>query len=64
MTLQPHQVRKKVALAARYEGMADAGVAPIATHGLRVNELGNRLSSAESTAQRNGAAARIARART
>ena len=62
--LQPHQVRKKVALAARYEGMADAGVAPIATHGLRVNELGNRLTPAESTAQRNGAASRIERART
>ena len=61
--LQPHQVRKKVALAARYEGMADAGVAPIATHGLRVEELGRGLTAAESTAQRNGAATRMERAR-
>ena len=61
--LQPHQVRKKVALAARYEGMADAGVAPIATHGLRVNEVGRGLTADESAAERNGAATRIERAR-
>ena len=61
--LQPHQVRKKVALAARYEGMADAGVDPITTHGLRVNTLGDRLTPAEYTTQRNGAAARMQRAR-
>ncbi len=61
--MQPHQVRKKVALAARYEGMADAGVAPIVTHGLRVAELGGRLSSAESATQRSGAAARMRMAR-
>jgi len=61
--LQPHQVRKKVALAARYEGMADAGVAPLTTHGLRVAELGDRLGPAESAAQRTGAATRMRRAR-
>lgn len=61
--LQPHQVRKKVALASRFEGLADAGVAPIETHGLRVAELGNRLSGAESEANRRGAAERILKAR-
>ena len=40
---QPHQVRKKEALAARYQGLADAGVAPIETRGLRISELGRRL---------------------
>ncbi len=61
--LQPHQVRKKVALAARYEGMADAGVTPIATHGLRIEELGRRLPPAEAETQRAGTAARIRKAR-
>jgi coenzyme F420 hydrogenase subunit beta len=37
---QPHQVRKKRALASRYEGVALAGVEPIETIGLRVDELG------------------------
>ena len=50
-------------LAARYEGMADAGVDPITTHGLRVAELGDRLGPAESAAQRTGAATRMRRAR-
>ena len=62
--MQPHQVRKKVALAARYQGFADAGVSPIVTHGLRIDELGRRLSKSEFSAQRIGAAARIERART
>ena len=57
--MQPHQVRKKEALAARYEGMADAGVAPIDTHGLRINELGQRLSPAQADAERSGAASRM-----
>ena len=61
--LQPHQVRKKLALAARYKGMADAGVSPITTHGLRIEKLGRRLTAAESAAERTGAAARIQRAR-
>ena len=40
---QPHQVRKKEALAARYQGLADSGIAPIETRGLRIEELGRRL---------------------
>lgn len=61
--LQPHQVRKKVALAARYEGMADAGVTPLLTRGLRVIELGKRLTPAEFANQREGTAARMQKAR-
>ncbi len=61
--MQPHQVRKKQALAARYEGMADAGVSPIDTHGLRINELGRRLSPAQAADERSGAATRIRAAR-
>jgi coenzyme F420 hydrogenase subunit beta len=61
--LQPHQVRKKMALAARYEGMADAGVAPIETHGLRVAELGERLRAQARAAERAGTARRILEAR-
>ena len=57
--MQPHQVRKKTALAARYEGLKDAGVSPITTHGLRIEELGRRLSPSEAEAQRAGTAARI-----
>lgn len=57
--MQPHQVRKKEALAARYRGMADAGVPPIAARGLRIEELGRRLAPERAAAQRQGAAARM-----
>ena len=57
--MQPHQVRKKEALAARFRGMADAGVPPIATPGLRIDELGRRLAPERAAAQRRGAAARM-----
>ena len=52
---QPHQVRKKEALAARYQGLADAGVAPIETRGLRIAELGQRLDDERYEQQRAGA---------
>ena len=52
---QPHQVRKKEALAARYQGLADAGIAPIETRGLRVEELGRRLDGERYDQQRAGA---------
>ena len=52
---QPHQVRKKEALAARYQGLADAGVAPIETHGLRIAELGRRLDGERFEHERAGA---------
>ena len=58
---QPHQVRKKEALAARYQGLADAGVAPIETRGLRIEELGRRLDPEQFEHQRAGARRRAAR---
>jgi coenzyme F420 hydrogenase subunit beta len=57
--LQPHQVRKKQALAARYLGMSDAGVTPIHTIGLRVQELGERLSGDQAQSERAGTARRL-----
>ena len=51
---QPHQARKKEALASRYQGMAEAGVTPIQTIGLRVNELGKRLPVNEAKSQTEG----------
>ena len=60
---QPHQVRKKEALAARYEGLADAGVAGIKTRGLRISELGRRIDSERSAVERAGARRRAEAAR-
>ena len=57
--LQPHQVRKKEALAARLLGVEDAGVASIETHGLRIDELGQRLDAARFDSERAGARRRI-----
>jgi coenzyme F420 hydrogenase subunit beta len=51
---QPHQVRKKEALATRFEGREDAGLPVIETIGLRVRELGARLERAEYERQRSG----------
>lgn len=61
---QPHQVRKKHALRARFEGMRDAGVAPITTHGLRVDELGAIVDPQVYDAERAGTARRLREART
>ena len=58
---QPHQVRKKEALAARYQGLADAGVAPIETRSLRIAELGRRLDPKQFEHERAGAHRRAAR---
>jgi coenzyme F420 hydrogenase subunit beta len=57
--LQPHQVRKKEALAARYTGLVDAGVRPIETIGLRIDELGRRLDPVSWETERSGAARRM-----
>ena len=59
--LQPHQVRKKEALAARYQGLADSGIAPIETRGLRVGELGRRLDAERFEHERAGTRRRAAR---
>ena len=58
---QPHQVRKKEALAARYQGLADAGVDPIETRGLRIEELGRRLDAEQYEHERAGAQRRAER---
>lgn len=55
---QPHQVRKKEALAHRYEGVAAAGVRPIRTIGLRIDQLGTRFAD-DRAAERDGAARRM-----
>ena len=57
---QPHQVAKKMALSARYQGMTDAG-APIPTVDgrLRLGELGRRLSPQRAEAERQGTRRRV-----
>ncbi len=55
---QPHQVARKEALATRYEGMAAAGVPPIVTKGLRIDELGARFTG-DRAAEREGTARRL-----
>ena len=55
---QPHQVRKKEALAARYDGLAQAGLPIIDTPGLRLEELGERLSPSARAAETSGTLAR------
>lgn len=42
---QPHQVRKKVALTARFDGLTEAGMPVVGTKGLRLEELGTRLDA-------------------
>ena len=51
---QPHQVRKKEALAARLLGLADCGIPPIETRGLRIEELGKRLDPERFESERAG----------
>ena len=58
---QPHQVRKKEALAARYLGLADSGIAPLETRGLRIEELGRRLDPERFEHERAGTRRRAAR---
>ena len=58
---QPHQVRKKEALAARYQGLADSGIAPIETRGLRITELGRRLDPERFEHERAGTRRRAER---
>ncbi len=61
--LQPHQVRKKEALSARFEALAAAGKPVIDTTGLRVDELGSRLSAEQRVREVEGTAVRIGRGR-
>lgn len=56
---QPHQVRKKHAADARYQGMAEAGLPTIHSDGLRLEELGRNLSSNDRKRQIEGVKTRI-----
>ncbi len=55
---QPHQVRKKDALAARLTGLRDAGLPTLSTHDLRVDELGAQADPESFERERSGAMTR------
>ena len=57
---QPHQVRKKQRLSARFAGLAQAGLPPIETPGLRIEDLGQQLSPADREAEIAGTVRRVA----
>lgn len=58
-SLQPHQVRKKHALAHRYKALDDAGLPTIATPGLRFEELGKHLDKDSAEREYSGTRRRI-----
>ncbi len=58
---QPHQVRKKHAVASRYLGMADEGRIVPATARLRLDELAAAMPADEQARQRDGTRVRIGR---
>ncbi len=60
---QPHQVRKKHAVAARYQGMAEAGLPVIDTTGLRLEALGRHLTPDARARQVDGVKQRIRQGR-
>ena len=57
--VQPHQVKKRQAARARWDGMASQGRLTPRTHGLRLDALRDTLSDAVYQAQRDGTAQRI-----
>ncbi len=61
--LQPHQERKKVALRARFEGRATAGLPTIATPGLRLDECAEGLDPERADAERAGTERRAGQGR-
>jgi len=56
---QPHQVTKKIALQARYQGLADAGAPKIDAPDSRLETLGERLTAEEAENERVGTARRF-----
>lgn len=58
-TVQPHQVKKRQAARARWDGMASQGRMTPRTHGLRLDALRETLSNEVYEAQRKGTAQRI-----
>ncbi|MDH3532387.1 MAG: Coenzyme F420 hydrogenase/dehydrogenase, beta subunit C-terminal domain [Gammaproteobacteria bacterium] len=53
-SLQPHQVRKKLALTSRLEGLDDAGLPGIEAPGLRLEALADRLDQDSKQRERDG----------
>ena len=56
---QPHQVRKKEALLARFEGLSQAGLPAMNTPGLRLEELNQRLDPQTRQSQIDGTFSRV-----
>ncbi len=56
---QPHQVKKKQALAARFEGFAEAGLPVMDISALRFDTLGERLSAEQREHEKQGTLTRI-----
>ena len=56
---QPHQMRKKYAVAARYQGLKEAGNLAPTTDRLRIEELAAELPQHVNDYQREGAAERV-----
>lgn len=56
---QPHQVRKKIALQARYQGLADIGLPAVNAPNSRLDSLGERLSIELKEHERLGTARRF-----
>ena len=56
---QPHQVRKKEALQARFEGLSRAGLPAMNTPGLRLEELNQRLDPKTRQSQIDGTFRRV-----
>jgi coenzyme F420 hydrogenase subunit beta len=60
---QPHQVRKKQAMAARLQGLADVGLAALVAHNYRLDDLDEQIGEAQRQRQREGVAARVQQGR-
>ena len=60
---QPHQVKKKLALAARFEAFAQAGLPVIDTTTLRFDQLSKRLSADDHVTEKQGTLQRIEQGR-
>ena len=58
---QPHQVRKKIALQARYQGLADSGLPIVQAPLSRLDTLDKRLTEDERENERTGTARRFSK---
>jgi len=60
-SFQPHQINKKRALAARYQGLIDIGQIPVSAPQMRLEKLAKHLTAAEADQQRAGVQGRFRR---